>query len=144
MRVLAIIVLLVLSGSAFSDMSFAPQTVTLGRLNPSITQRNIQSTICKPGWTAKQRPSLAWTYALKVRQLKALGIPAGEAGRYWADHIVPIGLGGAPRSPRNIQPQLIADAKAKDVIEIKTYHEVCRGKKTLKEGQSVFLQSQFK
>jgi len=46
--------------------------VTPGALNPSVTQANIHSTICVPGYTKTIRPPASYTTALKIRQLSTL------------------------------------------------------------------------
>jgi len=41
-------------------------------VNPDITQANIRETICNPNWSTKSiRPPVAYTSALKARQLAA-------------------------------------------------------------------------
>ena len=45
----------------------ASPMLTPGALNPDVTQVNIHSTICVPGWTATIRPPPDYTDALKVK-----------------------------------------------------------------------------
>jgi hypothetical protein len=42
---------------------------TSGVVNPNVTQQNLASTICQPGWTATIRPASSFTTKLKKRQM---------------------------------------------------------------------------
>ena len=110
--------------------------VALGALNPNVTQANIGSTICSSGWTATVRPPASWTDRLKRSQL----LRGLDPSHYEEDHVIPLELGGAPKDPKNLRPQLWAGpdgAKAKDdQVETPTRRAVCAGKMTLKQGQA--------
>jgi hypothetical protein len=110
----------------------APTVRLIGTLNPAVTQATIHGTVCVPGWTARIRPPAAWTTALKKRQL-----PAGTDPKAWEeDHVMPLGLGGAPKDPANLRPVPIARAKADDVWETRLHRQVCAGTLTLTDAQA--------
>jgi hypothetical protein len=68
------------------------------RLNPDVTQANINSTICVAGWTATVRPPASYTSKLKKIQLP----PDANPKAYEEDHIVPLACGGSPTEPTNL------------------------------------------
>ena len=122
----------------------ASQAVAPGRapgaLNPAVTQGNIDATICAPGWTATIRPPASYTNRLKLEQMPFYGYPAGTDQRSLEeDHREPLEIGGAPRDPRNLWPQPLAEAHAKDRLETAVKRDVCAGRLTLQQGQAVFL-----
>lgn len=107
-------------------------------LNPNVTQETIRVTICKPNWTALIRPNVAYTNALKRKQMLQLGLP-GRPSDYEEDHIIPLAVGGHPRDPQNLRPQLWAQARKKDIAEVAAHRAVCSGKMSLKEAQLEML-----
>ena len=114
---------------------------TPGAINPNITQENIQTTVCVPGWTKTIRPSTSYTEELKKRQMRALWLP-GTPQDYHEDHLVPLCVGGAPRDARNLWPQPTKakwSTKEKDQLEASVCRQLCRGDITLKQGQAIFL-----
>lgn len=90
--------------------------------------------ICKPNYTSNIRPSSYWVNKVKVRLLKEQGL-VGNISNYQLDHIVPLGLNGAPKDLSNIQMQPLEIALIKDKDETRLHKEVCSGKKTLSEAQ---------
>jgi len=79
---------------------------TPGAIDPAVSQANIASTICRPGWSEAQRPPEALTEQQKQVALAAYGYYDGRAlGRYELDHLISLSLGGAPDSPRNLWPE---------------------------------------
>ncbi len=112
---------------------------TPGVANPAVTQRNIRSTICKPGWTKTVRPPSNYTTALKRKQIAALGLEDKRLASYEEDHAIPLELGGHPTSPKNLWPQPYmgrCGARIKDVLERRLNRLVCAGKLTLIEAQA--------
>lgn len=89
------------------------------------------STICVPGWTATIRPPLSYTEALKRSQLP----PGAKLSNYEEDHWIPLELGGAPREPRNLWPELWPDAHKKDAQENALRKAVCGGEISLEEAR---------
>lgn len=113
-------------------------TLTPGALNLNVTQANIHSTICVPGWTAKIRPSSYFTDKLKRAQIKAYGYADTKMRDYEEDHKVSLELGGAPRNPKNLWPQPykgIWGARAKDHLEDRLHKLVCADKLPLAAAQ---------
>jgi hypothetical protein len=81
--------------------------VTPGAIDPTVTQHNIDQTICARGWTRKIRPPESYTYRLKRAQLHRPSSPYfiadADMRDFEEDHRVPLGLGGAPESCRDWQ-----------------------------------------
>jgi hypothetical protein len=65
-------------------------------------------------------------------------ISESERGRYVIDHLVPRGVGGLDVLD-NLWPQLIAEAKAKDVSEARLHDDVCAGRTTVADAQAFFI-----
>lgn len=110
-------------------------------LNPQVTQENIHETICVPGWTKTVRPSSSWAAKTKLTLLKAQGLEFRDRAGYELDHIVPLGLGGAPKDLANLQLQPWEGdhgARKKDIVENRIHRAVCSGKLTLLQGRSCF------
>jgi hypothetical protein len=107
-------------------------------LNPSVTQSDIDTTICRSGWTKTIRPPATYTRALKLQQIKAEGL-TGPVSSYEEDHRVPLELGGAPRDPMNLSPEAGASPNPKDHDESTFRELVCSGQLTLAEAQQQFI-----
>jgi hypothetical protein len=63
-----------------------------GMVDPRVTQNNIQTTICRRGWTRSVRPSRELTDAIKRNLVADMHV---SVLGYEFDHIVPLDLGGA-------------------------------------------------
>ena len=114
--------------------------LTPGSVNPNVTQSNIRSTICVPGFTATIRPPSSYTTSLKVKQLSSGYAVNGDydTSHYEEDHLISLELGGHPTDPKNLWPEPYADkfgARVKDRIENKLHQLVCDGSLTLKTAQ---------
>jgi hypothetical protein len=72
-----------------------------GALSIEVTQANISTTICVPGWAATVRPSTGFTQGLKRDMLGRAGLSPKDAIKYELDHSVPLAIGGHPRSEDN-------------------------------------------
>ncbi len=108
-----------------------PANVPAYLLNPAVSQATVDQTICKAGYTATIRPPVAYTNALKARQL-----PAGaKLADYEEDHWIPLEIGGSPRDPRNLWPQIWTDARRKDSQENQLHRMVCAHTMTLAIAQ---------
>lgn len=94
-------------------------------LNPAVTQNTIGTTICVAGWTSTIRPSSSYTTNLKKQQL--IGQTNQNPADYEEDHWIPLELGGAPKEPRNLWPELWAHAHRKDEQENSNHKAVCAG-----------------
>ena len=108
--------------AALAQSALPDPTRTPGALNPEVTQATIGATICVKGWTRTVRPPQQYTSALKRQQIREFGYADRHLGAYEEDHLVPLGLGGAPYDPRNLwpEPRATADgwnADVKDELE---------------------------
>ena len=118
---------------------------TPGSINPAVSQANIDTTICKSGWTKTVRPPSAYTSALKIAQIIEYGYADRDPRHYQEDHLVPLELGGAPRDPANLWPQPYEDVTLpdgtavssddKDNLEDYLRREVCDRSMALVDAQ---------
>lgn len=134
---LAVLLLVSCGPSPSPVASPSPSAVPASMLNPDVTQATIGQTICVSGWTATVRPPASYTDALKVKQLA--GYADQNPSHYEEDHHVPLELGGAPRDPSNLWPELRVayggDAETKDKAENAGKAAVCSGRETLAAAQ---------
>lgn len=117
----------------------ADRHCTPGALNHGVTQSNIQSTICRHGWTATVRPSSSFTTRLKNEQKILYGEANVSNSELEEDHQLPLGIGGDPRSKFNLWPQPIRFARVKDRMENGLRVAVCNGRMTLADAQQTML-----
>jgi hypothetical protein len=110
------------------------RSCTPGVTNPEVTQANIAQTICAGGWTTTVRPPQSYTEPLKRSQMAEYG-DTRPIYDYEEDHLIPLGLGGAPSDPHNLWPQLGASPNPKDEVESAANHAVCDGRMTLASAQ---------
>lgn len=116
-------------------LALAPIAQPTGALNPDVTQATIAATICTHGWTKTVRPPVAYTNALKRKQL-----PAGASMKdYQEDHLIPLELGGAPSDVRNLWPVPWTTVRAKDQEGHRLKRLVCKGEMSLPEAQKSIL-----
>jgi hypothetical protein len=99
-----------------------------------VTQANIRTTICRRGWTRTVRPPVAYTNALKHRQMR-LYHERGAPSAYQEDHLVSLELGGHPTDPRNLWPEPYPRASVVDAIENELNAKVCSGALSLADAQ---------
>ena len=104
----ALAVLLALSGPA-TAFTRAPVP---GAVDPAITQANVHATVCRLGYIKAVRPSEEWSRALKRRLLIEQHLP-GKIQDYELDHLIPLGIGGAPRDLANLWLQTWPEARAR-------------------------------
>jgi len=132
------------STAARSRIGLPDPRRTPGSINPNVSQANIDSTICKSGWTATVRPPSAYASALKVVQILEYGYADKKPSDYQEDHLVALELGGAPRDPANLWPEpnavVLADGShvgsaAKDGLENYLHAQVCARSKLLADAQ---------
>jgi hypothetical protein len=108
-----------------------------GIQNPAVTDANIRSTICVPGWSKTQRPNTAYTNKIKFRLMDAAGIPRSQSRQYELDHEWSIEAGGSPTDPRNLwlQPYFgPINAHQKDKVENAVHRSVCSGQITVEQA----------
>jgi hypothetical protein len=115
---------------ASADAAFLPNPASQsGAINPDVTQDNIQSTICVSGYTAKIRPPVSYTDALKKKQIVEYGYSDTLLADYEEDHLIALEDGGHPKDPKNLWPQPRHtdpwNASFKDTVENVLHGMVC-------------------
>ena len=116
---------------------------TPGVVNSSVTQSNINRTICVAGYTATIRPSSSYTTTLKKTQLASTYSRYGslQTSLVEEDHLIPLEIGGNPKDPRNLWPELWNGdwgARKKDQLENKIHSLVCSNEISLRDAQQIF------
>jgi len=109
---------------------------TPGAINPQVTQANISSTICAPGYTTSIRPPESITEPEKIASAAAYGYEGPlHVAEY--DHLIPLELGGDPNDPANLwvepndRPGATSIYNSKDTLEGALNGLVCSGQMTL-------------
>jgi hypothetical protein len=116
---------------------------TPGATDPAVTQDNVRSTICVSGYTTRVRPPTSYTDPIKRDMLRRYGM-SGTASAYELDHLVPLEVGGAPASVRNLWPEARGPhpgSAEKDRMENLLHDRVCSGRTPLADAQRMFEQS---
>jgi hypothetical protein len=114
---------------------------TPGAINPAVTQENIHSTICVPGYTKTIRPPSSYTTKLKIKQLSSfpyLVFNNLNTKDFEEDHLISLELGGSPTDPKNLWPEPYAStsgARVKDKLENVLHSLVCDGSILLASAQ---------
>lgn len=129
----------------FASLSFAqhgslPNTkLTPGAINPTITQGNMDSTICNKHWSTKSiRPAANYTNKLKKQQIVQYGYFDKNPAHYEEDHLISLEIGGNPTDPQNLWPQPRKGAwnsAMKDALENRLHKLTCARTITLQEAQ---------
>jgi hypothetical protein len=106
---------------------------TPGAADPAVTQSNIATTICLPGYAASLTPPAAVLAPYFLRALKDYGMSLAPTIQF--DYLIPISLGGASATS-NLWPEPNAAAatnssNAKDLVESELNAAVCAGTITL-------------
>lgn len=115
-----------------------PPLDTPGAIDRSITQANIDVTICRPGYARSARPPYAVTGPIKRRLMDA-NHPGARLADYELDHLIPISLGGAPLDMRDLwlQPRHgMANADDKNALAYVLWRLVCEHRLPLKTAQA--------
>ena len=115
--------------------SLPDRRCTPGAVDRSVTQANIDRTICRSGYTRSVRPPQAVTKPEKLASMAAYG-DTRPAHDYEYDHLIALELGGAPNDPRNLWPEPGASPNPKDKLEGRLRREVCGGELSLRAAQS--------
>ena len=107
---------------------------TPGAVDPvRVTQGNLRSTICHPGYTKTVRPSASQTDKFKYDvAYPAYGTPESEKTEL--DHLVSLELGGA-NDAANLWPESPPTPNPKDKVENALHAAVCAGRVTLTAAQ---------
>ncbi len=130
---------LALSFPAFAS-DLPDPSLTPGAINNSITQQNIQQTVCIKGYTKTIRPPAYYTNKLKKKQIREYGYADRNPKHYEEDHLIALSIGGAPHDPRNLWPEPRDsewNAAKKDQLELVLYKMVCADELSLTEAQHV-------
>jgi len=109
-----------------------------GTVDPTVTQENIHTTICVPGYSKRIRPPVSVTYPMKRERMAAYGLAGADPRGYELDHLVSLELGGAPTSTLNLWPEPWNgpnNAHDKDRTENALHRLVCIGTMSLQEAQ---------
>ena len=121
--------------TAVPDLILPDPAITPGVVNRKVRQATIRKTICRSGWTKTIRPPVAYTSALKIRQMVLYGETDSPAD-YEEDHLIPLELGGAPRNPKNLWPEPHSQSSRSDPLETKLKREVCKRMITLEGARA--------
>ena len=114
-----------------------PPPGTPGAIDPAVSQANIDTTICRPGYARAARPTYAVTDAYK-RHLMAVQHPGERLADYELDHLIPISIGGAPFDERDfwLQPRHgRANAGDKNDLAFVLWRLVCEHRVPLRTAQ---------
>lgn len=114
---------------------------TPGAFNRNVKQRNIRRTICVSGWTDTVRPPTSYTNKLKLQGIRDYGFADKDPSHYEEDHLIPLAVGGSPRSPKNLWPEpyaISAGARTKDRLERVLHNHVCKGRVRLAKARRAF------
>ena len=123
--------------SAVGRPNILPPPATPGAVDPLITQGNIGTTICRPGYARSVRPAHAVTEPIK-RRLMDVQHPGELMADYELDHLIPISLGGAPLDLRDLwlQPRRgRASAADKNALAYVLWRLVCEQRVPLRTAQ---------
>jgi hypothetical protein len=87
------------------------------------------------------RPPTSYTNKLKVQGIEDYGFADKTLGHFEEDHLIPLAVGGSPRSPKNLWPEKYAGkfaARVKDKLERFLHDRVCDGTVRLSEARRAF------
>jgi hypothetical protein len=101
-----------------------------------VTQDNIAATICRPGWSRKNRPPVRITDRIKHRSMIDYGLAGQDPADYELDHLVPISWGGGLADPENLWPESPPTPNPKDRLEKVGLHAICMHRIGLADAQS--------
>jgi hypothetical protein len=122
-----------------SKFSLPDVRCTPGAIDPAVSQANIGSTICRPGYTETVRPAESITEREKRASLLAYA-DHHPLGYYEYDHLVSLELGGARNDARNLWPEPGASPNRKDSLEARLHARVCDGEMSLSAAQLAIAQ----
>lgn len=105
---------------------------TPGAVDPAVTQADIQSTICRAGYTASVRPPESQTEAFKWNVAEVAYAQHDVSGEL--DHLVPLELGGA-NDASNLWVEAGSIPNPKDAVEDALNQAVCSGRIKLRAAQ---------
>lgn len=136
-------------GTAADGYALPDPRCTPGAVDPSVTQADLGSTICRSGgYTRSVRPPFSLTERFK-RQAEAAYQDPDSSYHTELDHLVPLGLGGASDTrnlwpqpdqghPAQFDPQDPFGINGKDGVEDRLHTAVCAGQVGLLAAQRAF------
>ena len=124
-------------GQPLPDPSCTP-----GAINPKVTQENIGTTICKPGYSKSIRPSRKITDIEKRLNAQSYGY-TGDLADAEFDHLIAISAGGDPHDVRNLWLEPPSPGHRpkdgpnndKDRVEQTIHTLICSGHISLRDAQ---------
>jgi hypothetical protein len=81
-----------------------------------------------------------WLCQHGTREIRSYPLGMESRHGFERDHLIPLSIGGAPRSKLNVWYEPINQAHASDKIEFRLYHEACSGQITQHAAQHEILQ----
>ena len=87
------------------------------------------------------RPPTSYTNKLKIRGIRDYGFTDKTLGHYEEDHLIPLAVGGSPRSPKNLWPERYKGkfgARVKDKLERFLHDRICDGTMRLAKARKAF------
>lgn len=108
------------------------RSCTPGAIDPAVTQADIQSTICRSGYTDSVRPPESQTEAFKWNVVEPAYGQHDVSGEL--DHLVPLELGG-DNDAKNLWVEAGPIPNPKDAVENALNQAVCDGQITLRAAQ---------
>jgi hypothetical protein len=123
-----------LTGSCHTrDHGLLPdRSCTPGAVDPAVTQANLGSTICRPGYSQSVRPPESQTEAFKWDVAEPAYGQHNVSGEL--DHLVPLELGG-DNDAANLWVEAGPIPNAKDAVEDALHQAVCTGQISLRTAQ---------
>ena len=100
---------------------------TPGAISPKVTEDDLDSTVCRTGYTKSIRPPKQITAAEKEANAAAYGY-TGELSQVEYDHLIPLEVGGDPNDPRNLWVEPGQSPNPKDKVESELHSLVCSGR----------------
>lgn len=121
-----------------------------GSLNPDVSEKTMQETICKPGWVDTVRPDQEKTLALKEVVLERYGYRNVNPNDFELDRVIPVVIGGSIYGIDNLFPQPHAGvagmtentgSEAKNSVDRALNTAVCETRVPLVEAQHEVAQN---
>jgi hypothetical protein len=129
-----LLLLLLLVSTNLLAATLPDRKLTPGATDPAVTQANVKTTICVPGYTSKVRNVPQSVKREAYARYKLQNVP----GKYEVDHLISLELGGS-NSILNLWPEPYEPrpgAHEKDEVENYLHKQICAGKISLKEAQT--------
>jgi hypothetical protein len=131
----------VTAGKCVARGGLPDRDCTPGALNPHVKQSTIKKTICVANWTDTVRPPTSYTNKLEVPGIADYGFKDKTLGHYEEDHLIPLAVGGSPRSPKNLWPERYKGkfgARLKDKLERFLHDRLCDSTVRLSKARRAF------